>query len=75
MATPSEPQGIDKVANLLALLVVKDMTKTSAIGVLVSAGFSNREIAGLLNTTEATVRATMSAAKKKAEKPEKGSDG
>ncbi|MDL9979036.1 sigma-70 region 4 domain-containing protein [Microbacterium candidum] len=67
----NELAGIDKVANLLAVLVVKDMNKSTAAAVLATAGFSNKEIAGLLGTSEGSVRSFISMAKRKAEKPDK----
>ncbi|MGB3733250.1 hypothetical protein [Microbacterium sp.] len=67
----NELAGIDKVANLLAVLVVKDMNKSTAATILATAGFSNKEIAGLLNTSEGSVRSFISIAKRKADKAEK----
>lgn len=75
MATSSDSEGIDKVANLLALLIVKDMTKSAASSVLSAAGFTNKEIAALLGTTEDSVRSYVNTAKRKLQKPEKSADG
>lgn len=72
---PSETQGIDKIANLLAMLLIKDMNKSTAAATLASSGFSNKEIAALLGTSEGSVRSFISIAKRKAEKTEKPSDG
>lgn len=71
----SEITGIDKVANLLAVLVIKDMNKSTGAAVLSTSGFTNKEIAGLLGTSEGSVRAFISQARKKAEKPDKSNDG
>lgn len=64
----SEVAGIDKVANLVAMLLIRDMNKSAGAAVLASSGFTNKEIAGLLGTSEGSVRAFLSQAKKKAEK-------
>ncbi|MFT4283570.1 MAG: sigma-70 region 4 domain-containing protein [Protaetiibacter sp.] len=71
----NETAGIDKVANLLALLLIKDTNKSAGAATLAASGFTNKEIAGLLGTTEGSVRAFISQAKKKAEKPDKSNDG
>ncbi|MFJ4036800.1 hypothetical protein ACIPVB_01830 [Microbacterium sp. NPDC090007] len=65
---PSETDGVEKIANLLALLLIKDMNKSTAASTLATSGFSNREIAGLLSTSEGSVRALLSASRKKTEK-------
>lgn len=75
MAATDDNGALDKIANLLALLLTREMTKSNAVGTLSSAGFSTKEIAALVGTTEASVRALASQARKKAEKPEKQSDG
>ena len=68
---PSETDGIEKIANLLAMLLIKDMNKSTAATTLATSGFSNKEIAGLLATSEGSVRALLSSARKKTEKVEK----
>lgn len=73
MAAEVDPLG--KIANLLAVLMIKDMNKSSGAATLSTAGFTNKEIAGLLATSEGSVRALISQARKKAEKPDKSSDG
>jgi hypothetical protein len=56
----------EKIARLLATLVVKDIASDVAkVPVLRSAGFTTSEIAGLLGTTVATVRAADAAMRKK----------
>jgi DNA-directed RNA polymerase specialized sigma24 family protein len=56
---------IDKIANLLALLLVKDSKQGDAIMQLSRAGFSDDEISELLNTTGGTIRQTRYMANKK----------
>lgn len=75
MAPSDDSAALDKIANLLALLLTREMTKSSAAGTLSSAGFSTKEIAALIGTTEASVRALASQARKKAERPEKPANG
>ncbi len=75
MATPDDSGALDKIANLLALHLTQEVTKSAAVATLASAGFSTKEIAGLVGTTEASVRALASQARKKTEKPEKQNDG
>jgi DNA-binding CsgD family transcriptional regulator len=60
--------GLEKIANLLALYLTKDMTKSNATSTLASAGFNTKEIATLIGTTEGSVRALISQSKKKLEK-------
>jgi len=72
---PEEPRDLDKIANLLALIVTKDMAKSTAAMTLQACGFSNREIAGLTGSAENSVRAMLSQARKKVEKPEKVPNG
>ena len=55
-----------KIANLLALQQVDDLTKTGAVRVLDCAGFSTREMATLLGTTEGSIRALLSQGRKRA---------
>jgi DNA-directed RNA polymerase specialized sigma24 family protein len=56
----------EKIARLLAMLVVKDIPSDIAkVPVLRAAGFNTGEIAGLLGTTEATVRAAGATMRKK----------
>ena len=53
-----------KIATLLALRQVADMKKGEAAFVLNLAGFSNKEIAALLGTSEGSVRGLLSLARK-----------
>lgn len=56
-ATPVlEPH--DKIANLLALLLVKEAKSGDAIVQLTRAGFTTEEVCSLLNTTPGSVRQT-----------------
>lgn len=71
MATESSPE-LAKIANLLALLLTKDQPKSAAVSALSACGFTNKELAGLVGTTEGSIRAMLSQARRKtAEKPEK----
>jgi hypothetical protein len=54
---------LDRVAGLLALLVVKDMEKEDAAVRLGAVGFSDREIAGIIGVTEGYVRLSRFRAK------------
>jgi DNA-directed RNA polymerase specialized sigma24 family protein len=53
-----------KIANLLALRQVADMKKGEAAFALNLSGFSNKEIAALLGTSEGSVRGLISIARK-----------
>lgn len=53
-----------KIANLLAVRQVKDLKKGEAAVMLSLAGFSNREIAALIGTSNGSVRALLSLARK-----------
>ena len=53
-----------KIANLLALRQVTDLKKGDAAMVLSLSGFSNKEIAALLGTSEGSVRGLLSVARK-----------
>jgi len=72
---PDESSDINKIANLLALMVTQDMARSTAATTLQACGFSNREIAGLTGSAENSVRAMISQARKKTEKPEKATNG
>lgn len=73
---PIESDPLDRIANLIALLLVKGMSKTESAPTLAAAGFTNKQIAELLVTSEGTVRKLISRAHKaKLEKPERVSDG
>lgn len=58
--------GLDRVAKLLAVLVLEGRTKTDAILRLTEVGLSPNEIADLLGTTSNTVRVTVHQARKQA---------
>lgn len=60
----SNPE-LAKIANLLGLLLTKDESKGSAARILSSCGFSNKEIAGLTGSSENSIRALLSQARKK----------
>jgi hypothetical protein len=64
---------LSRIANLLALLAVKDQRQEHQVLTLSAAGYAPAEIAKLINTTPNTVRVTLSTsrarAKKKPKKP------
>lgn len=62
---PRQVESIDRIANLLALLVVKDAKPGEAIMILCRAGFSDEDIVTLLNTTSGNIRQTRYMASKK----------
>jgi DNA-directed RNA polymerase specialized sigma24 family protein len=53
-----------KIANLLALQQVRDLKKGEATTLLNLSGFSNKEIAAILDTSEGSVRGLLSIARK-----------
>jgi DNA-directed RNA polymerase specialized sigma24 family protein len=53
-----------KIANLLAVRQVADLKKGDAAMLLHLSGFSNRDIAALLGTSEGSVRGLISIARK-----------
>lgn len=63
-----EGADLSKIANLLAIMVTQDMARSNAAVTLQVCGFSYREIAALTGSAENSVRAMVSAAKKKGEK-------
>jgi DNA-directed RNA polymerase specialized sigma24 family protein len=62
---PDDTSDFGKIANLLALMVTQDMARSTAAVTLQACGFSYREIAALTGSAENSVRAMISAAKKK----------
>lgn len=56
---------IERIANLLALLLVKDVKPGEAILLLWRAGFPDDEIAEMLSTTSGNIRQTRYMATKK----------
>lgn len=54
-----------KIANLLAIRQVQNLKKGEAALVLALSGFSNKEIAALIGTSEGSVRGLLSAARKR----------
>ncbi len=61
---PKRVESMDKIANLLGLLLVKDSKQGDAIMQLSRAGFSDDDIADLLNTTKGTIAQTRYMANK-----------
>lgn len=53
-----------KIANLLALRQVADLRKGDAAMILSLAGFSTKDIAALIGTSEGSVRGLLSIARK-----------
>jgi hypothetical protein len=54
----SSTEALDKIANLLALLLTKDAKQNANIMHLSRAGFSDEEIAALLQTTKGVIHQT-----------------
>lgn len=63
---PEESTDLAKIANVLALLLTKETSKSATATTLQSCGFSNKEIAGLTGTSEASIRAMLSQSRRKA---------
>lgn len=55
-----------KIANLLAIREVRDLKKGEAALILSLSGFSNKDIAALIGTSEGSVRGLLSIARKRA---------
>jgi DNA-binding CsgD family transcriptional regulator len=64
-ARTKKVEPIERIANLLALLLVKDLKASEAILQLWKAGFPDDEIAEMLNTTVGTIRQTRYMANKR----------
>jgi len=60
-----ETTDLNKIANLLALLLTKDQPKGATALTLSACGFSNREIASLTGSPEGSVRAVLSKGRRK----------
>lgn len=60
-----ETRDLAKIANVLALLLTKDQSKSATAATLSACGFSNREIAALTGSSEGSVRAMISQGRKK----------
>jgi DNA-binding CsgD family transcriptional regulator len=60
---------LDTLSRLLAINVLKEMSQTERISLLVDFGFENKSIANLLGIKENIVRATKSNIAKTAKKP------
>lgn len=54
-----------KIARLLALKQVENLTKSEQTRVLNACGFSTKEIASLIGTTEGSIRAMLSQGRKR----------
>jgi hypothetical protein len=64
-ARTKQIEPVERIANLLALLLVKDLRPGEAILQLWRAGFPDEDIAELLNTTVGNIRQTRYMANKK----------
>ena len=60
-----ETANLEKIANVLAVLLTKDMNGTETAVLLDSCGFGAKEIARLVGTSENSVFAMLSNARKK----------
>lgn len=60
--------GLDRLTNVLSLMLVKGLRQGDAIQSLTRVGFTPKEIAALLGTTPNTVSVTMVKAKKSGKK-------
>lgn len=60
-----EAASLDKIANVLAALLTKDMNGTETAVILDACGFGAKDIARLVGTTENSVYAMLSNARKK----------
>jgi hypothetical protein len=61
-------QGLDRLTNVLALLLVKGVPQAEQIDMLNRAGFRDGQIAHLLGTTKKTVSVTKAKTKAKSRK-------
>ncbi len=55
-----------KIANLLAIRQISDLKKNEAARLLNLSGFSNKEVAALIGTSEGSVRGLLSFVRKRA---------
>ena len=60
--------GLDRLTNVLSLMLVKGLKQADAIQLLKRAGFAPKDIAALLGTTPNTVSVTILQAKKNSKK-------
>ena len=60
-------QELKKISGLLALQTIAGKSKGESAAILSACGFSNKDIAMLISTTEASVRAHISNAKTRSE--------
>jgi len=63
-AVPSEAESLSRIANTLALYLVREMSKGEQSALLALCGFSTKEIALLIGTSEGSVRALLSQRKR-----------
>jgi len=61
-----ETASLDKIANVLGMLLTRDMNGTETAVTLDACGFGAKEIARLVGTSENSVYAMLSNARKKA---------
>jgi DNA-directed RNA polymerase specialized sigma24 family protein len=68
---PTSASGVDRLTNVLALMLVKGMKSGEAILTLARSGFRSSEIAELLGTSTNTVSVTLYKDKQSAKKAKK----
>lgn len=66
---------ISKIANILAFGAIQGMTKGEGSAALDACGFSTKEIAALVGTSEASVRALVSQGRKKRQRDDQDKRG
>jgi hypothetical protein len=66
-----------KIANVLALLLTREMNRSTTVATLSSCGFTTREVAELIGSTDGSVRAMLSQSRKRVtgEKSPRASNG
>lgn len=72
---PEQSPDLARIANILALLLTREMNRSAAASTLSSCGFSTKEIAGLIGSTEGSVRALLSQSRKKSVDAKPSGDG
>jgi DNA-binding CsgD family transcriptional regulator len=60
-----DSNALNKIANLLALQTVAEMSREEQVRALDASGFSNAEVAGILGINPTTVRTTLHRVRKK----------
>ena len=60
-----EADELRKIGNLLALMLIREMSGPEKVKTLNTCGFSNKEAAGILGVTEGYIRTTLSRQRKR----------